>query len=214
MSSVPEPAHRVEQCAALGVDLRPAGAQQHRGGEILLQRRLALQLAPAAAMQRAAGKIQRQRGAVAAQAHVDAHVRLVGIHAGSLAVALAELVDHRILHPLRQVLAVGELAQRGVRIDRQRGVAGEMARPVDGLHAGIQRLVGRRVELAQRQQHAAGQARPQAGTVGGFQRAGKVHARDRLAGVFGTECGQFVLEQVFQALRAAGEECRHARAAS
>ena len=52
-------AHRVEQCAAFGIQLRPATAHQHRGGEVFFQRSLALGLAPAAAMQRAAAEVDR-----------------------------------------------------------------------------------------------------------------------------------------------------------
>ncbi|CAM5209195.1 hypothetical protein LSPH26S_03838 [Lysinibacillus sphaericus] len=199
-------AHRVEQRAAGGVHRRPLRAQQHRGREVFLQRRLALLLAPATPVQRRAGEIQRHGGAVAAQAQVDADVRLLGVDAGARTVALAELVDHGILHPQADELAVGELAQRGAGVHREGGVRGQVGAPVDRLHAAVQRVVVGRVELGQRQQDAAGQARPQAGQVGGFQRAPEEFRADqRLTHVERTERDQFVArQQVFHALRAGG----------
>src|SRR5690606_41351712 len=61
-------AHRVQQRTAVRVNLRPAPAQQHRGGEVLLQWCLTLLLAPATAGHRAAPDIDRDDRAARAAA--------------------------------------------------------------------------------------------------------------------------------------------------
>ncbi len=117
-------AHRIEQCAAGGIHLGPARAQQHCRGEIFLQRCLTLHFAPAAPMQRRTSQIQRHRRAIAAQPQIDPDVRFVGVDAGPSAIPLTELIDHRVLHPQADELAVGKLAHRRTGVHRERGVRG------------------------------------------------------------------------------------------
>src|SRR6185312_11912205 len=101
--------------------------------------------APAAPVQRRAGQVQRQRGAVTTHTDADADIGFVGVDARARTVALAELVDHRVLGAQADELAVRQLAHRGAGVHREGGVHGQVFAPVDRLHAAIQRIVVDRV---------------------------------------------------------------------
>jgi hypothetical protein len=199
-------AHRVEQAAAFGMDLRPAGAQQHRRGEVLLERRIVLRQAPAAPVQRTAAEVDGDRGAALAQRQVDAHVRQLDVHRRPLQPFPAQAVHHRVLDPLRGEARVGDGGTGNMRVHRQGQLGIEMRFPRHRQHALVQRGLVRAIELGQRPQHAAGQARPQHHALGVAQFPFGVDPGDGGGGPGQTERQQFVGQEVLQALGAGNEE--------
>ena len=119
-------AHRIDERTAGCEHLRPAGAEQHCGSEIFLQRRFALPAPPAAPMQRSTGEIERKRRPIPIQPEIDAYRRSFDIDARARAGARAELIDDRILDPLRDELCVAHRARGAHRVDRERAIDGEM----------------------------------------------------------------------------------------
>lgn len=99
-------AERVDQGAAAGGDRGPAGAQQDRGREILLEGSGNLPRAVSAPVQALARQVDAQRGDRTVDARVDAHRRLNDIHRRAAAGGLAELVDDGVLYALGRVAGV------------------------------------------------------------------------------------------------------------
>ena len=151
-------AHGIDQRSAILEDFRPPGAQQHGAGQVFLERRFALANAIAAPMQGRAGQIQREQGTILAQQQVQPYARLFEVNAGTIAVAIAELVDYRILDLLRQVARVPHQAGIAHCIDGQGAVFSQVCGPVDRLHAIIKRVFVGGGKLAQGHEDATGQA--------------------------------------------------------
>jgi hypothetical protein len=124
-------AARVVQRAALLRRAAPAGRGEHRGGERLLQRRIALVLAPAALEQRRARGVDIQDRALAAEVQQQRQVGAMRVHARPLAARLAQRVADRVLDTqCREVEAAQRRAlRRGV--DLQGLARRQPLRPVD-----------------------------------------------------------------------------------
>ena len=101
--------------------LRPAGAHQDRRRQVLLERRLGLRalLAVSAPVQALPREVEAQRRRRAPLVQVQAHVGTAHVDRRALPEALAELVDDRVLHPLRDEVRVGELPWAGARRRRR-----------------------------------------------------------------------------------------------
>ena len=199
-------AHGVEQGAAFGMDLRPLAAQQHRGGEVFLQRRFALRGAPAAAMQGATADIQRQDRPALAHQQVYAHIGRSHVHRRARAVAGADAVDDGVLDALRGVTFVRERRSGYMRVDRQRPFRRDVLVPVDRMHALVEILFVGAIELGQRPQHATGQARFERGAVQHHRLALGIDAGDRRRGAARAQRQQLIDQQVFQALAAGNKK--------
>ena len=199
-------AHRVEQATAFAVDLRPVGAQQYRSGQVFLQRRLVLRHAPATAVHRATAQIDRDRGAALAQRQVDAHIRELHVHRRPFQALRAQAVDHAILDPLRGEARVGDLGAGHMRVHRQGQLGADVLLPRHRRHALVERALIRALELGQRPQHPAGQARPQHHALCLRQLALGVDAGNGGGGLVQAERQQFVGEQILQALGAGNKE--------
>ena len=203
-------AHRIDQCAAVRGDLRPAGAQQHRRGEILLQWRDAGIAAIAALVQRPTGQIERDLCHRAAHQHMHAQVGRVGVDIRSFAADLTQAVDDGVLHALLRELRIAQAVVHAMRVDRDRAGRRDVSFPCKLFHGGVKTIGADFLDLQQRHQDAARETRPQTGAVGGLERAFEVHAGNGLLDLAGAERREFVREQFFEALRAGGEK-RHQR---
>ena len=180
-------AHRVVEAAALRA--RCAGqpaAQQQRRREVLLERRFDAGLAVAAAMQRLAAQVDADRDAFAGEPQVDAQVRRAAVDRGTRADCAR--ASGRRSRPWRSRAANCVCAQPARRladdVDRKRAVGAQVRLPTAGRAAPRYITVGvGRVDVGQRQQHAARRARMQAGEVGAAQRPAEARrrpdARDR-----------------------------------
>ena len=199
-------AHRVEQAAAFGVDLRPAGAQQHRRGQVFLQRRIVLRQPPAALVQRATAQVDGNGGAALAQRQVDAHVGELHVHRRPLHALPAQVVHHRVLDPLRGKARVGDALAGNVRVHRQGQFGVDVLFPRHRQHALVQRAFVRAIEFGQRPQHAAGQPRPQHHPLRIAQFAFGIDPGNGGGGLGQAQCQQLIGQQVFQALGAGDEE--------
>ena len=101
MAIVPEPQHG--SCSAppsLG-RAAPAGGGEHRRGERLLQRRVALVLAPAALEQRLARAVDVERGALGADVQHERQVGAARVDARPLAGCVAQRVADGVLDAQR-----------------------------------------------------------------------------------------------------------------
>ena len=199
-------AHRIDQGAAVCGDFRPAGAQQHRRGQVFLQRRDAGVATVAALVQRTAGQIQRNLCHRSAHQHVHAQIGCVGVDVRALAADLAQPIHDRILHALLGELGVAQAVIHAVGIDGDRAVRGDVLLPCHRMDGFIQAVGADLLDLQQRHQHATGESRPQAGAVRRCEFALEMHAGDRLLDPGATECGELGRKQFFQALRAGGKE--------
>ena len=139
---------------------RPARPQQNSRREIFLERRRALARAIAAPMQALAREIDRDLGLIAIQIDIDAHIWVVRIHIWPLALCIPHLIDNRILGPLRDELAVGELRTAHHRIDGECAIDLQMRRPVDRADSCVEGGRICRREAREDQQHSIGDPRP------------------------------------------------------
>ncbi len=158
-------AHGVEQRAAALVDVRPAGAQQHGGGDIFLERGAAALESIAAPVQALAGEVHRQQCGVALDMQMQQHVGAFRLDVRAFAGGVAQIVAHRVLQQLRTIQGVTDGFVAAAAIAGERRPRGQMFAPVDAFDAFIHRLRTARVEGSQAQQHAGCGARPQAGAV-------------------------------------------------
>ncbi len=200
-------AHRVhESPAALG-QRRPATAQQDRRREVLLQRRRHLVVAIAAPVQRLAAQVDAERGAGAAEAQADAHVRRAKVHRCPLAAQFAQPVHDRVLAALRSEAAVPQPGRQVADdVDRKRCAGRQLLLPGQRTHGGVEAGIVVRVDLGESEHDAACDPRPQASRVGDTQVAvegnpGRVAATD-----LGTEPAQLLGEQVDDAAWTRGEQ--------
>ena len=165
----PRAAHGIDQGPAGGGRLRPAGAQQDGGGEVLLERRLRPFLPVAAPVQALPGEVEAQGRLVAQQAQVEAQVRPSRIDGGAHAAALAKLVDDGVLDLQGGIARVGDRRAGDVGVDGQGARGIEMVAPVDLAHPLIEGLGGGRRKDRQAEEHPAGQPRPEADPVADLQ---------------------------------------------
>ncbi len=200
------PAHRVEERAAGRRDLGPAGAQQHRGRDVLLERRRALARAVAAPVQALAGQIEAHARVVAAEVHVQPDRRPSGVDRGPLESELAEAIGHSVLDEQGAVVGVadrrvGEGAAHG-----KGRVHPHVPLPRDRLGAGAHVVRRGGGKLGERQQHARGDPGPEAGAVADLQRPREGDARGVLVQAGGAERLQLRREEIFGVPRSGGEE--------
>ncbi|MCY1292059.1 hypothetical protein D9M70_412710 [compost metagenome] len=212
-----DPAHRVGQRPALGGDARPAGADQHRGGEVLLERRGALLQAVTALVQAVAGEVEGEDRLAALQAQVDAHVGVDLVDRRALAAALAQAVDDGVLDLERTEVGVVDAGAMAAELHGEAAIGRQMLGPVDGQHVVVELVGIGHAEALEHQQHAVGQARPQAQAIGHLQVGAAANGRGVGVHLFQPEAGGLLGEQGFQAFRA-GEKnfvtVRHASLAA
>ena len=126
---------------------------------------------------------------------VDAHVGRLGVHRRAAADLVADLIDDGVLD-----------LERVVGVDGERVVGAELLGPADGAHAVVERLLIGGVDGRQRQEDAAGHARPQAGAIGDLERARERDAGARDGDVASAERTQLVGDERLERLGAGGEE--------
>ena len=118
----------------------------------------------------------------------------------------AQAIADAVLEPQCPVMRVRDrrVSARELAGNRARGI--DMGGPVTGGHGAVERLFVRRVEFSQLEQHAAGDARPQTGTVSELEGAAEMHAAAALADVRGSQHGELTRQQIRQAARRCGKE--------
>ncbi|VFT10908.1 Uncharacterised protein [Pseudomonas aeruginosa] len=195
-------AHRVGQGTALGGDLRPAGTDQHRRRQVLLQRRGALLQTIAALVQAMPGEVQGEGRLAAVKVQVDAHVRIDLVHRRASAGALAQVVDDRILDLQRPEMSVVDARALAAELHRQRAAGVQVVFPVHRVDRHVHGLGVLHRESRQHQQDPVGQARPQAEAIGHLQAALSAHRRHLGARLVQAEPLRLFEEQAFQAFRA------------
>ena len=195
----PRAAHRVEQRPPRRRDRRPAGADQHRGSEVLLERRGDRLRAVAPPVEALAGEVERHARLGAVEVDVDPQIRLRQVDRGAPPVALAKAVDDGVLDLLRPEDGVRDRRAGARKIDRERAVGREVLLPGEGADAGVERRGVDGRDGAERQQDARGEPRPEAGAVGGLERPGEGDAGDGLLHPRGAERGQLGGQQPLDA---------------
>jgi len=151
-------AHRVGKGAALGSNARPAGADQHRSGQVFLQRRGALLQAIATLVQAVAGQVEREDRLATVQAQVHADIRVDLFHRWAQALTVAQLVDDRVLDLERTEVSVVDARAMAAEFHGQGAVGSQVVGPVDGVHTIIEVVGILHREALEHQQHAVGQA--------------------------------------------------------
>ena len=185
-------AHGIEQQPAGVEDAGPTRAQQHRRGDVLLERRAAALAAVAAPMQALAGEIHRQQRGGSFHVQMQQHVGAFRFDVRPLAGGVAQVVADRILEQLRAVDRVPDGFVAAAAVAGQRRAGREMLAPVDAFDGFIDAFRAAGVDRSQAQQHAGGGSRPQAGTVAHLERALKLDVVAALADVGGAELRQFL----------------------
>jgi hypothetical protein len=203
-------AQRIHQRCTLRGELGPLPAQQHRGGNVFLQRGFARAAAIATAVQALARQIERQRDVGAVRVRVHAHVGPFQADVGTNAVARAQLIDDAVFELERAKMTVSDRRVAAAEITRERSRRAEVCRPVNRAHTGVELRGVTRLKLRELEEYAVGNARPQAGAVGALQAAGKGHATGTLTRPGSAERGQLAHQQIGKAARRAGEQAERA----
>ncbi|MNZ79882.1 hypothetical protein D3C78_984970 [compost metagenome] len=195
-------AHRVGQGATLGGDAWPAGTDQHRRGQVFLERRSTLLQAIAALVQAVAGEVERKNRLAPVQTQVNTHVRVDFFYRWAQTFTIAQFVDDGILDLQRAEVGVVDARAMAAELDRQGTVGRQVIGPVDSVHA-IVKVVGIfHVEALEHQQHAVGQTRPEAQAVGGFHVGRAADGRGVLAHIVKAQALGLFGKQAFQAFGA------------
>ncbi len=130
---------------------------------------------------------------------------------GRSPVAGAQLVDDRILDLQRAEVGVVDARAVTAELHRQGAVRDHVVGPVDIQHAMVEVFGVLHREALEDQQHAVGQARPEAQAVGGFHVGHAAHGRGVLAGFLKAKPDGFLDQQAFEALGAGEEEFKTVR---
>ena len=203
------PAERVQQAAPRRGLLRPRRVQQHRGGQVLLERRLDLHPvgAVAAPVQAVAAQVQRDGHLAVAEVAVDAHVRALRVDGRARPVVPgAELVDDGVLDAHGPVPGVADRVAGAGEVDDQGAVRVQVGVPVHAQGGGVQLVPVGRGARDERQQHASREAGPQAHAIGGLQLALERHAGAGLARVLDAEAAQLAGQERLHAAGYGDEE--------
>ena len=115
----PGAAHGVQESGALGGQVRPAGAQQDGGRQVLLERCGGAFLPVAAAVQRGPGEVQGQGRHLPMDIAVDQQVRVLRVHVGPAAQTAGEAVGNGVLDLESGVLTVAGPGQVAVEAHRK-----------------------------------------------------------------------------------------------
>ncbi len=162
-------AHRVAEISPLPGHIAPAGIGQQGRRQVLLERRLAGLLAVTAPMQGVAGEVERQAGLLPAQMKIDAEVRLARIDRRPPAGPVTEPVDNGILDLERRIMRMVQGGGDQGGIDGKGLCLAQVLLPGELVAGLVERLLIGDGEGLELQQDAAGQTRPEAAAVGGFQ---------------------------------------------
>ena len=187
-------AHRVGQCSTRLGQRRPAGADQYRCRQVLLQRRGALLQPVTTLVQAGPGQVQRQLYLATVAMHVDAQVRAHLVDAGAAAIRAAQLVHHCILDLECAKVGVVDTGQAAGEIDGQGTIDSQVVTPVDHLHAGVQVLGSACKKTLEHQQHTVTQTRPKTQPVAQLDIPLHRHAGDGLLGRLGAQSEHFVTQ--------------------
>ncbi|MNO56270.1 hypothetical protein D3C76_467820 [compost metagenome] len=199
-------AHRVGQSAAFGRDTGPAGTDQDGGREVFLERRRTLLQAIAALVQAVTGQVKRQNGFATIQAQVNAQVRVELVDGRTVALRGAQFVDDGVLDLQRAEVGVVDTRAMAAEFDGQGAVIEHVVLPLDVQHAVVQVFGVLHLETLEHQQHAVGQARPQAQAISGFHGGHAAYGRGVLPRFLKAKPDGFLDEQAFKAFRASEEE--------
>ncbi|MNE07133.1 hypothetical protein D3C80_997400 [compost metagenome] len=134
----PDTTHRVSQSPAFGGNARPAGTNQHRGGQVFLERRSALLQAIAALVQAVTREVQGQDRFATIQAQVDAQVRVELVYRGTLAITGTQLVDNGVLDLQGTKMGVVDTRAMTAEFNGQRTTGLQVILPFDLVHAIIE----------------------------------------------------------------------------
>ena len=162
-------------------------------------------------MQAVAGKVQGQDRFATVQAQVNAQVRVDLVDGRTLAGRGAQFVDDRILDLQRPEVGVVDPRAVAAELYREGTVGDHVVSPLDVQHAVVKILGVFHRETLEHQQHAVGQARPEAQAVGGFHVGHAAHGRGVLAGFLKAKPDGFLDQQAFEALGAGEEEFKTVR---
>jgi hypothetical protein len=118
----------------------------------------------------------------------------------------AQLVDDRVLDLQRAEVGVVDARAMAAELHRQGAVGRQVVGPVDRVHAVVEVFGVLHREALEHQQHAVGQARPEAQAVSGFHVGHAAHGRGVLAHLLKAKPDGFFDEQAFKAFGAGEEE--------
>ena len=177
MGKVPGPAHGIDRLAARRRDSRPVTAQQDCCCQVLLERRRDATGPIRTAMQTIARQIQTHSCTIVIQPHINAHVGLLELHGGSLAGALTQLIDNRVLGLERAECVCVMPLVATAKIHRERAGPARCG-PSSGWSSRLHTAprASARVESRQRHQNTTCRAGPQTRAIRSFQRAFELHA--------------------------------------
>ena len=166
------PNKRIEDwCLAI-----PLARQHERRTERFGERRNALRAAPTAAMQAVPRAVDLQRHPILKEVDADAQVGLKLVHRRTLTGALDKLIDDRILNALLDKHRVVEARLLDLGVDAQAARRAQVARPVLGRHARVERIRVGRLKTRQAHQNPHRRAQPQVGLPDAFLVGFKVAA--------------------------------------
>jgi len=175
-------AHRVGEATAGRGDRGPAGAQQQRRGDVLLERRRPARAAVAAAVERLAGEVERQLrrritpGLTALEQDVEAQLRIVEVDVRALSPPFAQPVDDGILGAQRHEVGVDGAVAARVGVNGESGATPQLPLPRQRPHGVVERVRRMRVDAPERQQQPAREARPEQHPIGDREVAGERHS--------------------------------------
>ncbi|MNP27016.1 hypothetical protein D3C76_1199020 [compost metagenome] len=152
-----------------------------------------------------ASKVEGKDGLALLQAQVDAHVGVELVDRGAHPFGSAQLVHHRVLDLERTEMGVIDARAMAAELYGERAAGHQVIVPVHLQHTLVKLLGVPHREALEHQQHAVGQAGPEAQAVGGLQVSLATHCSHLLADVLQAEAHGLFGQQALQALRA-GEE--------
>ena len=184
------PAHRVDESTAGRRNRRPAGANENRGCQVLLERGRALCSAVAAPMQAVARQVDRDRDGAAGRMHIDAKRWRIAVDGGPRPRPLAKLVDDRVLDSLRAELRMRHAGNAAGEVDGERAVGVHVRAPVSLADSCVKRVGVRNRKPCDLPKHAKAQARLEAGAVCARELRFASDPAQHFAHAFDVECGQ------------------------
>ena len=192
--------HAAEPAAGGEQGGRVVGAQRRD------RRRLAARGLVAAAEEGRAREVDGHGRVVARDAHRDGEVGVGRVLRGARPAAREQLVRDGVLGAQGRELGVPQLGVGSVRVDREGGPGREVSRPVDRAHPGVEGVGVRGVDACEREHHARGEARPEAGAVGAVQPALEGDLALEGPDLGDAEGGELCRQQALEALGARRKE--------
>ncbi len=214
MQKVPEP-HRGSRKSAWGGGgggpRKPPPPPPPPGRHVLLQRRLSGRTAVAAAVQALTGEVDRDAHLDAVRVGVHAHARPLRVDVRARPGGTAQGIDDAVLELERPEVGVRDRRVAAAELAGERRSGTQVRAPVDAHDSGVELGGGARLELAHFQVDPVGDARPQAGAVGGLEGVAEGDAAGAFARAGGPQALELAQQEVGEAPRRAGEEVQGRR---